>query len=432
MMVQEDEADVGFREDDDQHKPGSPRPVAASSTSTLQPPAASGGSGRPRCRLLLFVAAGVLVVITAAGFFLNGIRKGDEREDLPLMSVGGEGEKLLPRCYSSPEADPSQGKWRKCDGGVEDSPANTGNFTGPWKTTRTEIRCSQAWAEENREGTMPYWSWEASECRLESVDAAKFCDVVEGRKGILFVGDSLTGQMIDTLAAILRATVVDHVLLTSDSFSACDGTFEFSWYRNDFLDTRTDGFDTVHCEDPDISMSHCKVFADDSTLSQFDTLIVNAGAHIRSGGLPAYGEMMKNASERLTESMKRLHGENSILVVRNTVPGHSSSYERMFDGPVDLETALALVGEGPPVYRWTGISDKNKLLEEAFTAADGWTLLDAYGPTVLRADSHAGDDGLHYCVPGPIDHWVKLLYNILLEKASSPGKAGDDPEPSEP
>lgn len=36
---------------------------------------------------------------------------------------------------------------------------------------------------------MPYWSWEPSDCWLESVDAAKFCDIVEGRKGILFVGE---------------------------------------------------------------------------------------------------------------------------------------------------------------------------------------------------------------------------------------------------
>lgn len=47
--------------------------------------------------------------------------------------------------------------------------------------------------------------------------------------------------------------------------------------------------------------------------------------------------------------------------------------------------------------------------------SDGWKILDAYTPTVLRADSHIGDhDCLHYCVPGPADHWVTLLYNMLL------------------
>lgn len=37
------------------------------------------------------------------------------------------------------------------------------------------------------------------------------------------------------------------------------------------------------------------------------------------------------------------------------------SFCRMFEGPVDLQTALELVGEGPPVYKWTGFSDKNEV-----------------------------------------------------------------------
>ncbi|CAM9571411.1 unnamed protein product [Ectocarpus sp. 8 AP-2014] len=272
---------------------------------------------------------------------------------------------------------------------------------------------------------MPYWKWEPSACRLEEVDKAKFCRVMEGRKGLLFAGDSLTGEMIDTLAAVLRATLVKHVHLTMDTYSACDGALTLSWYRNDFLDTRTDGFDTVHCEEPDVSMSHCMVFAgmysNDATLSQFDTLVVNAGAHLRSGELEAYGSMMKSASESLTSSMRRLHGDNAILVVRNTVPGHGESFDRMFGGPVDLDTALDLVAKGPPRYKWTTFGDRNKLLEEAFEATHGgWTLLDAYSPTILRVDFHASEeDGLHYCLPGPIDHWVVLLYNILLEKVKS-------------
>lgn len=46
--------------------------------------------------------------------------------------------------------------------------------------------------------------------------------------------------------------------------------------------------------------------------------------------------------------------------------------------------------------------------------------MDAYTPGVMRADAHVGmrangrKDCLHYCVPGPIDHWIVLLYNMLL------------------
>ncbi|CAB1104360.1 unnamed protein product [Ectocarpus sp. CCAP 1310/34] len=408
---------------------------------------------------------------------------GEERgRMLFLDGMEVEADPRLPTCYSSMVADPSQGRWKKCEGGVEESPANTGNFTGPWKINTLEGSCGERWSEEHQgQGhapPMPYWKWEPSACRLEEVDQISFCGVMEGRKGLLFVGEGrvvrrpkkdglavgrknpasstrqlLTGEMIDTLAVILRATRVEYVPMTGKTYSACDGALTLSWYRNDYLDTRTDGFDTVHCEDPDLSASRCVVFAgmasikmemvraatmqcqpalmfiaDDATLIQFDTLVVNAGAHRRSGGLEAYGSMMKNASEILTSSMRRLHGDNAILVVRNTVPGHGESYERwetaeekMFSGPVDVDTALDLVEKGRPGYLWSTFGDKNKLLEEAFVAAHGsWTLLDAYSPTILRADSHpSANDGLHYCVPGPIDNWVVLLYNILLERVTN-------------
>ncbi len=62
--------------------------------------------------------------------------------------------------------------------------------------------------------------------------------------------------------------------------------------------------------------------ADDSVLSEFDTLVVNSGAHILRRGMRAYESRMSDASASLTESMRRLHGDDAILVVRNTSPGH--------------------------------------------------------------------------------------------------------------
>ncbi|CAM9720701.1 unnamed protein product, partial [Ectocarpus sp. 12 AP-2014] len=86
---------------------------------------------------------------------------------------------------------------------MDESPANTSNFTGPWKTNPTEKRCRERWTDEHQGQAplppMPYWKWEPSACRLEEVDKTKFCGVMEGRKGLLFVGDSLTGEMTDTL-----------------------------------------------------------------------------------------------------------------------------------------------------------------------------------------------------------------------------------------
>lgn len=54
-----------------------------------------------------------------------------------------------------------------------------------------EGRCQERWAMEHSksEGPMPYWIWEASNCWLERVDPDKLCRMMQGRKGIIFVGE---------------------------------------------------------------------------------------------------------------------------------------------------------------------------------------------------------------------------------------------------
>ncbi|KAJ1378969.1 hypothetical protein B484DRAFT_412506 [Ochromonadaceae sp. CCMP2298] len=39
--------------------------------------------------------------------------------------------------------------------------------------------------------------------------------------------------------------------------------------------------------------------------------------------------------------------------------------------------------------------------------------MNVYPSTVLRADRHADENGLHYCLPGPVDNWNVFHYNIL-------------------
>jgi len=129
--------------------------------------------------------------------------------------------------------------------------------------------------------------------------------------------------MAATLSAVLRAEVVDaRSGEFSTYFSACGGELKFASKRNDYLETRTTEFQGRHCRVPDVAATRCVPFATDEILAEFDTLVVNAGAHKMSGGIEDYRSQMKNSSEDLSASMRRLHGDDAILVVRNTVPGH--------------------------------------------------------------------------------------------------------------
>ena len=129
--------------------------------------------------------------------------------------------------------------------------------------------------------------------------------------------------MTATLSAVLRGEVIkSRSEYLSTYLSACGGELKFASKRNDFIDTRTTEFHDARCEVPDVSATRCVPFATDEILAEFDTLVVNAGAHRMVGGIEAYRSQMKNSSEDLSASMRRLHGDDAILVVRNTVPGH--------------------------------------------------------------------------------------------------------------
>lgn len=109
-----------------------------------------------------------------------------------------------------------------------------------------------------------------------------------------------------------------------DKWSACDGKLPIRFIRNDFLNARkTNKLKMMHCEYPSgkaAQNTFCNAFTDDGILKQFDTLVVNSGAHFRNS--TDYVSGMLEINEVVAKSMKRLHGDAAFMVFRNTVPGH--------------------------------------------------------------------------------------------------------------
>lgn len=139
--------------------------------------------------------------------------------------------------------------------------------------------------------------------------------------------------MTTTLATVLRAEAVS-IDTFKDNWEACGGALNVRFMRNDFLDPRTEPrYKTLQCEGgfggtgPPVDNTRCRIFATDETLEEFDTLVVNSGAHPRPAA--EFGRQMDAAAETLTNSMNRLHGKGkAIMVVRNTTPGHWGCTER--------------------------------------------------------------------------------------------------------
>lgn len=192
--------------------------------------------------------------------------------------------------------------------------------------------------------------------------------------------------MVSTLASVLRAEALpsgDHkgnrnLAMSHDEWSACGGNLIVAFHRNDFLDARTDAFKTAQCEPlllpppptpegvdeetegggrtgvegaavpsgASVAASRntrCIVFADDATLSRFDTLVLNSGAH--PAPMEEYRAVVGAAGSTVTASMRRLHGDRAIMIVRNTVPGHWNCTSRY-----SFENALFYKGVCAPVH----------------------------------------------------------------------------------
>lgn len=132
-----------------------------------------------------------------------------------------------------------------------------------------------------------------------------------------------------------------------DVWEACGGELKVSFMRSDCLDPRVaPNFVSGRCEEfPGPTMkSYCRIFGTDEILREFDTLVVNSGAHPRPAD--QFGREMDAAAEALTSSMHRLHGnDKAILVVRNTVPGHWGCNERRVRGGKGVKAEGAILAK---------------------------------------------------------------------------------------
>ena len=280
-----------------------------------------------------------------------------------------------------------------------------------WKPINMYNRCKEKWMENHDDlSQYPYWKWETNSHEMQKFTNENFCELIKDRKGILFVGDSITRLFSYTLASMMKTESI-----SKDKWSICNGNNQIEFIRNDFLDTNN-YFIGNKCKNSDGNFGvNAKCFEFFDHLALYDTIIVNSGAHPRfvyEYGFEEYHMSMKLASTRISSKMNMLH-DNPILIARNTVPGSWGCDENTFSAPKNITYALEMIQKSPPSYKWNDFNVANEIFESVFSY-DNWNILDAYTPTILRADSHIGSgDCLHYCIPGPADLWVDFLYNII-------------------
>lgn len=140
-------------------------------------------------------------------------------------------------------------------------------------------------------------------------------------------------------------------------------------------------------------------------------LVVNRGAWTRDDNLVAAGmyEMMRFVREDLPRT---------LFIFRSSNMAHGNC--RSFQRPIARGEPLPepSIAGGDASWRWDFFPAQSRrivapIVSDERYAARG-VFLDVLPAMQQRPDAHSGDC-LHYCIPGPVDQWVRWVYAIVAE-----------------
>lgn len=255
--------------------------------------------------------------------------------------------------------------------------------------------------------------------RLRAPRLAEFCAALAGRH-VLMVGDSLDQQLHDYVVGFTLDANPSCPGHNCRGHVICDGApggawpaARFTFRRNDrvlvsSVGTVTNGpgpenlweegwADLVDAEPP------------------VDIAILNRGIHVRPDD-----EVMTQL--RATMAWLRARPRPPLVLWRSTVAGH----------PDCSRLAEPLTARDPRVDAKTAPHQWGQAIEQsarvrtllASEFGDQVVWMDVETATSRRPDSHEGNgDCLHYCLPGPLDWWLRLLVNVV-EVLSEVGDGG--------
>ena len=139
-------------------------------------------------------------------------------------------------------------------------------------------------------------------------------------------------------------------------------------------------------------------------------LVLNRGAHFESIGKTV------NDIDKVLTALKLKFPDVSV-VWRNTARGHTLSERKQHpNAPRSREEMKNLtILDFPKHHHWEDFHAMNAAIYDLISVRHpGVLYLDIATSTEYRADRHLNEeDGLHYCIPGPIDNWVNLFWNAI-------------------
>jgi hypothetical protein len=247
--------------------------------------------------------------------------------------------------------------------------------------------------------------WQPDECQLPEWNAKEFCKLLNNRT-YLSVGDSTFRQSSMTLASMItvgQGGCADRIFANN----SIDMTNTYPDWRGSTIVSALDTMQKTYSILPDI-------------------VVIGAGAWIHS--IEVYEKNWVSIKEQLQLLHRRYPKMKFIWKTQN--PGHPKCTQ--FSTPVNKEIRIPSNDK----YGWSLHREFDRMSIENVKSLISWENDDSnhsrnstghkqqhipfiqvldMTPLLLRPDGHRdSSDCLHYCVPGPLDLFSILMYNLLI------------------
>ncbi|KAJ8661988.1 hypothetical protein O0I10_002319 [Lichtheimia ornata] len=248
------------------------------------------------------------------------------------------------------------------------------------------------------------YTWEPS-CPLPmtTVDPQQWCGGALKGRNLMLVGDLAQYQMHEILLDALRdGPVVCYGELNCKEHTICNEpkASYLRYFRNDVVSiARKVDKQYGH---PSMDIVEWPFMAN-FILREYDIFILNRSPVVEDD---------TNFARQLTQTLASLRKSKprALIIYRSSAIGHPHCDDA--DGP--LEQPLDDEQQRQLPYGWSEYDRRNAIARTIVEAAGG-LFIDLGALANLRPDGHiGGQDCLRYCIPGPLDAWVTILYNVML------------------
>ncbi|KAI9473575.1 MAG: hypothetical protein EXX96DRAFT_488474 [Benjaminiella poitrasii] len=260
-------------------------------------------------------------------------------------------------------------------------------------------------SDETREAIKYRWQ-PGDECEFqEKVNTEQWCDLLQGRH-MLLVGDLAHYQFHEILLDAFR----DDPTVCFGELNCKDHTIcklpkdtRLRYVRNDILSTIRK-FQNREQGHPLANIIEWP-FVTSNILTTYPILILSRTA--------VMGDDDLSFTRRLIQTLRVIHetAPDTLVIYRSSFIGHPFCDDAT--GPLEEDLKDEELRRLP--FGWSEIKRRNAIAQAVVEAAGG-VYLDLASMIDLRPDGHiGGQDCLRYCIPGPLDATVQILYNVFLE-----------------